>query len=237
MPRQARRALPPPLSNRTVLRRIYSGDARRADAMIERGVIGRSMVGVNEAGAIDARDVRDVQLVGRARSGDLAAFDALVSARLDRIFRLCSTILGDPDRARDATQETFLAVWRQLARLDDPLRFDGWLTRIAVNACRMQLRARRTRVRELPMDDGDGWHPAWESEHDAGIQAVAERDAVDRAFAHLDPTDRALVVLHHIEDRPLAEIAASLEVPVGTVKWRLHEARKVLRAALDGEVR
>jgi RNA polymerase sigma-70 factor (ECF subfamily) len=58
-------------------------------------------------------------------------------------------------------------------------------------------------------------------------------DQLEAAFEQLDPEDRAMVVLHHLEDRPLAEIAASLHMPVGTVKWRLHEARQALQRSLE----
>ena len=69
-----------------------------------------------------------------------------------------------------------------------------------------------------------------------GSRALAQVEAVDlleRAFERLDPDDRVLIVLHHLDDRPLNEIAEAVHMPLGTVKWRLHEARRALLQALE----
>ena len=67
------------------------------------------------------------------------------------------------------------------------------------------------------------------------FDSIAERDAIGRAFDRLRPEDRAILVLHHIEDRPVAEIARSLGIPVGTTKWRLHAARRALEREMGVE--
>jgi RNA polymerase sigma-70 factor (ECF subfamily) len=67
----------------------------------------------------------------------------------------------------------------------------------------------------------------------SSFDLVEVLDLLEGAFESLDPDDRTLIVLHHLEDRPLSEIAAIVHMPVGTVKWRLHEARKVLQGALE----
>ena len=96
----------------------------------------------------------------------------------------------------------------------------------------MQIR-RNARSREVPLepdraDDSDGDPRAADT-----LGRVEALDLLELAFEQLDPEDRAMVVLHHLEDRPLAEIAESLHMPVGTVKWRLHEARQELQRALE----
>src|SRR6476469_6032559 len=98
--------------------------------------------------------VNDRSLADRARHGDLDAFEELMHARIDAIYRLSYAIVGDEADARDATQETFIGAWKRLRELRDPERFDAWLQRIAVNSARMTLRARgRRRVREIPSGD------------------------------------------------------------------------------------
>ena len=95
-------------------------------------------------------------LVDLARSGDAAAFESLVRSRMDAMYRLSLAILGDEADAADAAQETFVTAWRELPRLRDLDRFDAWLQRVAVNSCRMVLRARgRRRIREIPMAEMD----------------------------------------------------------------------------------
>lgn len=174
----------------------------------------------------------DTTLVRRARAGDAAAFESIAASRLPAAFRLASAILGSEADAADATQNALLAAWRELPRLREVDRFDAWLHRILVNECRMQVR-RRARVREIPMGPESGPNPRDLAYATPTLDRVELMDLLEGAFEQLDPEDRAMVVLHHLEDRPLAEIAATLHMPVGTVKWRLHEARQALQRALE----
>ena len=174
----------------------------------------------------------DRSLVDRARSGDLGAFELIVRARMDAVYRLTAAILGDEADARDAAQETFVAAWRELPKLRDPERIDAWLQRIAVNASRMTLRARgRRRVREIPSSQVVALANHAAADH--GPEADAAR--LDVALRRLDVDQRAILVLHHLEGRPLAEIAEVLEIPVGTAKSRLFHARRALETALRAE--
>ena len=180
---------------------------------------------------------RDRSLVDRARHGDLDAFEEIVHARIDAIYRLSFAIVGDDADARDATQETFVAAWRRIRSLRDPDRFDAWLQRIAVNAARMTLRARgRRRVREIPSGDVG----ALAVVADRGAVEPSERSDAELLGVALDrlPVDqRTILVLHHLEGRGVAELAEILEIPVGTVKSRLYTARRALEAALAAEGR
>ena len=153
------------------------------------------------------------------------------------MYRTSLAILGDQADAADATQETFVSAWCHRDALRDPELFDAWLGRINVNACRAQLRRRgRTSVRELRLPEPeDGNEPA--STERALADRTAEADAFDRAFARLSIDDRAVLVLHHLQERPVAEIAATLGAPAGTIKSRLHRARAALESALAKESR
>ena len=191
-------------------------------------------VGVVQELAGDA----DERLVMRARAGEAAAFETLVATRVDRCYRLAWTILGNDEDAADATQDGFVAAWRQLPRLRDVAAFDGWLNRIVANAARMS-RRHRVRLREVPVeqestDDGARFMSTGDrgpSESDR----VVTNDAITRAFDRLRAHERLILVLHHVEERPVAEIARSLGIPVGTAKWRLHAARAALERALEAE--
>jgi RNA polymerase sigma factor (sigma-70 family) len=179
-----------------------------------------------EPAAEQSRSLPDVE---SALDGDLQAFDRLVLVHLPRTYRIALAILGSEADAGDAVQEAWLAAWRQLRTLRDPARFDAWLDQILVNACRMSLR-RRGRVREIRMPEGfDAEAPQ------AALSQVAERDALDRAFGRLTVEQRTILVLHHLERRPLSAIAAALVIPVGTAKSRLHAARAALERVLETE--
>jgi RNA polymerase sigma-70 factor, ECF subfamily len=151
---------------------------------------------------------------------------------MDAVYRLTSAILGDEADARDAAQETFVAAWRELPRLRDSDKFEAWLQRVAVNASRMTLRARgRRRVREIPSSQVDAL-----ANRAAPGRGVADDAAVlDAALRRLTIDQRSILVLHHLEGQPLAAIAAVLEIPLGTAKSRLFNARRALESALRAE--
>jgi RNA polymerase sigma-70 factor (ECF subfamily) len=177
-------------------------------------------------------------LVERACAGDRAAFDDLVRSRIDAVYRTSLAILGDTADAADATQETFVSAWSHRSSLRDPDRLDAWIGRINLNSCREVLRRRRRwKVREIRLggpDDGRFQPAATDRRLD---ERAADSDAFDRAFARLSIDDRAILVLHHLQERPVAEMAAVLDVPVGTLKARLHRARAALESALAKESR
>jgi RNA polymerase sigma-70 factor (ECF subfamily) len=124
-------------------------------------------------------------MVNRARAGDGDAFEALVAANLASTFRTALAILGSEADARDACQEVFLKAWRELPRLRDVARFDAWLGRILVNACRSALRTRRRRyVREIPVDDPSATR--LRARVPSLDDRVSELDVLDRSFERLD---------------------------------------------------
>ncbi|MFI5225108.1 MAG: RNA polymerase sigma factor [Candidatus Limnocylindrales bacterium] len=183
------------------------------------------------AGSIEAG------LVAAVQGGDAVAFDALVRPRLTRLLRLAISILGNEADARDAVQDSCLQAWREAPRLRDPDRFEAWLWRIVINRCRTTLRSRRrTSVREIAVDDMPPGQELRDPARTLGDE-VSTVDAIRRALAHLDPDRRTILVLHHVERRPVTEIAALLGIPVGTAKWRLHAARQALERALEVEDR
>ena len=177
---------------------------------------------------------KDHSLADRARNGDLDAFEELMHARIDAIYRLSYAIVGDEADARDSTQESFITAWRGIRGLRDPGRFDAWLQRIAVNTARMTLRSRgRRHVREIPSGDV----ATLAAMSDQGRPERSDGDVLGAALDRLPVDQRTILVLHHLEGHDLAGLADVLEVPVGTVKSRLHGARQALRAALSAEER
>lgn len=171
----------------------------------------------------------DARLVHDARAGDIRAFEAIVTATLPRAYRLASAILGT-DGAPEAVENAFVAAWRELPRMSEPQRFDGWFRRILLDECRMQVRRNSgatavlvDRASEAPLD-------AWDTTETQRVGVIGQ---LEDAFERLDADDRAMVVMFHLEGRSVADIAGALHMPAGTVKWRLDQARQALRLALD----
>jgi len=167
--------------------------------------------------------------VGRARTGDLEAFEELVHAWMPSIYRLARAHVGEA-AADDVVQDAFLAAWRELPRLRDPDRFVPWLHRIALNRCRSVLRSPR-RVRELPID---GHVAAERSASPDFRQAIETNEGVHAAFRRLTDDQRAVIALHYAAGLTHREVAAVLGIPEGTVKSRLAAALAALRVQLTG---
>jgi RNA polymerase sigma-70 factor (ECF subfamily) len=182
----------------------------------------------------DARErvgsASETTLVERARAGDAAAFELLIGTRLDSAYRMALTIVRTEWDARDACQDAFVAAWRELPRLRDAARFDAWLDRIVVNECRMLLRRRKARVREISIEDLVA--PEDQPMSASAVEGLADEDLVRQAFGRLSADQRMVLAMHHGEGRPVAEIARLLGIPQGTVMWRLFSARRALEQRL-----
>jgi RNA polymerase sigma-70 factor (ECF subfamily) len=175
---------------------------------------------------------------GRPRSprakGDAQAFASLVDHRLEPTFRIALAILGNEADARDATQEVFVRLWRNLPGLRDEHRFAAWFHRIVVNTCRSEVRGhQRRRVREIAVATIDESANATLG-HD---EQSASAELLTRAIDRLTPAERTLLALHHYEGLSLAEIGDLHALPVRTIKSRLFAARRSLERAIEVERR
>jgi RNA polymerase sigma-70 factor (ECF subfamily) len=169
-------------------------------------------------------------LVQRAREGDRDAFDLLMTAVIDHLYRIARLILRDADRAEDAVQEALVRCWRDLRTLRDPDRFDAWLNRLLLNSITEEARRHRRYAASLvaltiepPQKDDTG--------------RVADRDELARVFGRLSIEHRTVIVLHHYLGFTVEDAAVAIGIPVGTAKSRLHYATDALRAALDADAR
>ena len=178
-------------------------------------------------GSATILSVREVEL---AMHGDHDAFASLIGAATSRLYALACLILRDSDRAEDSTQEAIVRAWRELPRLRDPGRFDAWLRRLVVTACYDEGRKvrRRAEVSLLSVVDHRGADLS---------SALVERDRIERAYRRLPIDQRTVLVLQHHFALSHVEIAATLDVPIGTVKSRIRYAVAAMRAALDADDR
>jgi RNA polymerase sigma-70 factor, ECF subfamily len=170
-------------------------------------------------------DPTDQELVRLTLAGSHAAFATLMQRHERRVYNLAYRMLGTREDARDATQDAFLSCYRHLRRFRGDSAFSTWLHRIAVNASYDLLR-RRPAVVALD-DELVEPHPA----PDHADQAAAATD-VQRALMAVPPDFRMALILHEVQDLPLEDIAAALDIPVGTVKSRVHRGRVALARAL-----
>jgi RNA polymerase sigma-70 factor (ECF subfamily) len=177
-------------------------------------------------------------LVERCRRGDAQAFARLVALHEAMVFNLAARLLGDPEEARDLSQEVFLQVFRALGRFEGRSSLRTWIYRIVVNQCRNRQRwwRRRRRDRALSLQDLSEAQEARLSEEqgrEQGAQHEMERRdrarEVQAALSALSFDHRAILLLREVEGLSCEEIAHALALPAGTVKSRLARAREALR--------
>ncbi len=174
------------------------------------------------------RAATDAALIQQYLRGDIAAFDTLMRAHEDRVFAVCLRLLRNREAALDATQETFVTVFRKADRFSGRSAFSTWLYRVAVNTCYDQSRRSRRHAAE-PLPEGND--PADHTAGDAFV-SVELRPDLEAALAALPDEFRAAVILADLEGLALQTVAEALEIPVGTVKSRVFRGRKLLAAAL-----
>ena len=197
---------------------------------------------LEQAGAVSG--AVDHGLVDLCRRGDPQAFARLVALHEGMVFSLSVRLLGDPEEARDLTQEVFLQVYRTLAGFEGRSSLRTWIYRIVVNQARNRRRfwRRRFRDRSMPLEDVSGRDAERLADSGSGPDAsYARREKsrrVQAALGRLSFDHRAILLLREVEGLSCEEVSRALGIAEGTVKSRLSRAREAFRAALtaDGEV-
>jgi RNA polymerase sigma-70 factor (ECF subfamily) len=180
----------------------------------------------------------DRELVDAARDGDADAFGTLVRRHQRRIYRLAVHLLRDAAEAEDVTQETFVRAYGALARFDGRSEPFTWMYRIAVNLSLNAIRSRKASRRATPVDDPRIEAAVAEKKDTAADPAtITQNRELAQALASgidaLSETLRTTLILVGIDGLSHAEASGVLGCPEGTVAWRMHEARRQLRAHLE----
>jgi RNA polymerase sigma-70 factor (ECF subfamily) len=185
-------------------------------------------------------------LLAGLRAGDQSAYERLVKHYGGRLLAVARRLLQSEEDAHDALQDAFLQAFRSLPRFEGHSALGTWLHRIAVNACLMRLRSRKSRPEEpiepfLPQfaEDGHRLVPAvdWPEPCDRLLERREVREMVREAIDRLPESYRTVLLLRDIEELDTAEVAAALGITENAVKIRLHRARQALRELLDSRLR
>jgi len=170
---------------------------------------------------------RDAALIRRTREGDTTAFDELVKAYMRQVFQVAYRVVGHREDAEDLVQDCFIAAYQYLDSFDETRPFGPWITRIVLNRGANLRRSRARRAME-PETDAVSTAP---SALDEATRTEA-REKLAEVLAGLNERQRVIVTMFDVDGMTSAEIGERLELAPGTVRWHLHEARRVLRAAL-----
>jgi RNA polymerase sigma-70 factor (ECF subfamily) len=203
---------------------------------------------VATAAVADVRPQAEAQFIERLKRGDAAAFETLVNERSGEIYGLLYRLTENGEEARDLTQETFLRAFQSIGHFRGESDLRTWIYRIAINQARNRWRWWRRRRRDVTMSidtlDLNGKRPALVASLKSDAVPNPEEDtlahererALHKALGSLRRVYREAVVLRDIEGFAYEEIAATLDISVGTVKSRLARGRQELRRKLEGSL-
>lgn len=179
------------------------------------------------------------QLVKLVLKGDRLAFAELVELYQEKLFHMAYRMLNNKQEAEDIVQETFLRVYNNLHRYDDTQKFSTWIYRIATNLCIDQLRKRK-QVYSLDAEstdyeglDGYSMIPSDNRTPESELIISETQSIIHQAIDQLPPKYKSVMVLRYIQELSLQEVGDILEMPVTTVKTRVHRGREYLRKKLE----
>ena len=176
--------------------------------------------------------VNERALLERCRAGDENAFQELVDRHKGLVFALIARTVQDRSRAEDLAQEVFLRVHRGLPYFRGEARLSTWIYRIVANVC-VQESGRPTTV---SLDD-QRVAPIVPSASDRQFGDFELRDRLEKAIARLPANYRLLIAAHYLDGVQYEDLAAALELPLGTVKTQLYRAKQQLRRLLETELK
>lgn len=170
--------------------------------------------------------------------GDQDAYAEVVEIYKDKIFQICYRMLGNRHEAEDIAQEAFLRAYVNINSFNINLKFSSWLYRIATNLCIDRIRKKKPDYyldAEVAGTDGLTMYsqiPAETRLPEEDVESLELRDTIQKEISKLPEKYRTVIVLKYIEELSLNEISAILDIPLGTVKTRIHRGREALRKQL-----
>ena len=167
--------------------------------------------------------------------GDQSAFEEIVSLYQNRLYQVCYRMLGNRHEAEDIAQEAFIRAYINLHTFDQKRKFSTWLYRIATNLCIDRIRKKKPDTfLDAPVPGTDGLDHYSRLAHESPlpeeeVEKMEQQERVQYEISRLPDKYRSAIVLRYIEELPLQEISEILDLPLGTVKTRIHRGREALR--------
>jgi RNA polymerase sigma-70 factor, ECF subfamily len=174
----------------------------------------------------------DAELVRSLQSGNRQALGSLYDRYMQKVHHTAFAITGDPDAAADILQDVFLRMFRYSKSIDPNRPLEPWLYQVTANQCYSWIKSRRRWFH--PLEDVAEWFNGSENEsHNQETFIDEDWLQVQKSLSALPVAQRLVVVLYYLNDLSVHEISAVLEIPVGTVKSRLHYGREALKESLS----
>ncbi|MFF2886089.1 MULTISPECIES: RNA polymerase sigma factor SigW [unclassified Paenibacillus] len=184
-------------------------------------------------------NVLENRLARLALKGDQQAFAELVDLYQDKLYHMAYRMLNNRQEAEDVVQDTFLRVYKNLERFDETLKFSTWIYRIATNLCIDRLRKRKptysldAESQEYDGLDGYSMIPSDNRTPESELILSDTQRIIHQAMESLPPKYKSVMMLRYIQDLSLQEVGDILDMPVTTIKTRVHRGREFLRKKLE----
>ncbi|MBE3570796.1 MAG: RNA polymerase sigma factor SigW [Bacillales bacterium] len=183
-------------------------------------------------------DVFIKKKISQVLKGDQNAYGEIVEFYKDKVYQLCYRMLGNRHEAEDAAQEAFLRAYLNIRRYDENRKFSTWLYRITTNLCIDRIRKKKPDYHlDAALEGSENvtlYSQIASSSHlpEQEVEQMELQESIQQAILKLPEKYRAVIILKYVEELSIEEIAGILNMPVGTVKTRLHRGREALRKHL-----
>jgi len=178
-------------------------------------------------------ELSDQELAQQLQKGNLDALGSLYDQYQRKVYRTALVITGDPDAAADLTQDVFLRLYRFAGYIDPQRPLEPWLYRMTVNLAYTWIKRNRRWLQ--PLEDLVDWLAGNGSSLQEHVELRDDWDRVQQAVMNLPFPQRVVIVLYYLNDLSLQDISEILDVPIGTVKSRLHYGRLALKKSLGAK--
>ncbi|MDF2612603.1 MAG: sigma-70 family polymerase sigma factor [Clostridia bacterium] len=182
----------------------------------------------------------EIQLIKKAQSGDVSAFETIISSYEKVIYNICLRMLTKEQDAYDATQEVCIKIWKEIHNFKGESKLKTWIYRIATNQCLDRLRKTKNRQEISLFQQGENEDEEWiidkpseQKNTEQIVENKALQDVLKQAISELKEEHKVIIVLRDLNDYAYDEIAEILNISLGTVKSRISRARLALKKILE----
>lgn len=178
------------------------------------------------------------QKIKQVKKGDQSAFEEIVNFYQNKVFQICYRMLGNRHEAEDIAQEAFIRAYVNIQTFDEKRKFSTWLYRIATNLTIDRIRKKKPDYfldAEIKGSEGLSMYSQLSAEQplpEEEVESLELQEYIQQQIMDLPPKYRTVIILRYIDELPLQEISEILDMPVGTVKTRIHRGREALRKKL-----
>lgn len=176
---------------------------------------------------------REIELIRLAQRGDAASFGILVQSHQSFAYNIALRMLTSPEEALDVTQEAFLRAWQALPRFRAEAQFSTWLYRIVMNLCYNRMPRLKRDASQMDLEDCADITPAGFPLPSSKVEEHERQALLQAEISKLPPIYQVILQLRYTQDLSYEEIAQIMDIPIGTVKTRLHRAHQQLCTALN----